>query len=155
MGTLRLTGKWSQVAVNALLSLVLALAPLLSQMSMAEQVHATPYAVDPSVSEHAGHDYEQAHDQSDASHHNQGAAEKTARIEAGPNTPCQGWRGTHDSAGEMGCCGTFCHSIMALLAMPNASHQYERCAFISFVGMPTDTIPAEQPHRPPSILMSH
>jgi hypothetical protein len=161
MITQRSTGRWYQVVLRALLSLLLVFAPLLAQMAMTGHASAAHHSIAPSSNEHA---YE--HGQSDATQHNHAHSFTTVEAEDAANhdtnptaaltgsTHCPSGSGDQHNAGDAGCCGTFCHSSMALLAVPVSNHRHGGSAFISFAGMPTESVAPEQPHRPPSILLS-
>jgi hypothetical protein len=160
----RWAGKRRKVVLRALLSLVFALAPLLAQMTMSGQVSAAARAVASSVHDHAEHAHDHgasgtSHSDHEHSDHDY-TTEELGRSHTSPNlkmpgvTPCPSGHGDHDNAGDAGCCGTFCHSAMALLALPTARHHYGCFVFGVFVGMPTDPVAPEQPHRPPASPLS-
>jgi hypothetical protein len=158
MGIRWSTAKWRAVVLRALLSLMLALAPLLAQTAMTGHASAAPQTAAAANHDTAGHAH---HDQSgrDHSHHNHSdddlvTAGHSHDVAMPDVKRCPGGHGDHDNAGDVGCCGTFCHSTMALLVMQLVNQQYCRSAFSSFAEMPTDSVAPEQPHRPPSVLLS-
>jgi hypothetical protein len=171
MGIQLPVGQRREVVLRALLSLMLAFAPLLAQVAMSGHAAATVMrqaiasANLQSNTDHVGHAH--THDHGDAQagtghNHDTLAAAVPANSDHdhGPtlnfadSAPCPNGHGNHDSGSDTGCCGTFCHSAIAILTVPRVRGQHGAAAFISFFGMPTDSVVPDQPHRPPSVLVS-
>jgi hypothetical protein len=155
-----LAGLRRTVVLRALLSLVLALAPVLAQITMAghaaaaDAAQATAAPVhDHAVHEHAvhnhNHDHERAPVDPGADHH-PGTLTNAATNAAA----CPSAHADHDNGGTAGCCGTFCHSALALLSVPIAVHRRGPLAFNIFTGMRTKSVGPDQPDRPPSVPQS-
>jgi hypothetical protein len=166
-------GKRRDVVLRALLSLMLAFAPFLAQAAMS--VHSIPAVVPQTIQtmatanhDHTGHDHGQAHEHLRDHAHDQMFTEHVTTPDTGAvlansdhdhgqasnvGTTCPSGHGNHDGGSDPGCCGTFCHSVIALLGVPRVSDQHGRSAFISFSGMPTESVVPDQPHRPPSVLV--
>jgi hypothetical protein len=159
-----------EVALRVLLSLVLGFAPLLAQAAMSGPPsaslaqHAIASVALQSDSGHVGHDHNDeyavighSHDITLAHGDTLASSDQDHRLPTPSVTdaaPCPSGHGDHDNAADTGCCGTFCHSVTALLAVPSARHNHGRATFIAFFGMPTESVAPDQPHRPPSFLMS-
>jgi hypothetical protein len=156
-----------EVVLRALLSLLFAFAPLLAQVAISGQAVAAPahHAVAPvnaqSHTGHDGHSHDHGDDQagSDQSHDTSAAHgddlatsdqdHRTTTLSVADAAPCPSGHADHDNGADAGCCGTFCHSSMALLAVPLARHKHARAVFIAFSGMPTESVVPGQPDRPP------
>jgi hypothetical protein len=154
--------KW-RGALAALLALSLAFAPVAAQAVMASHAPAAAEISHRSAghAEHHGHltggeaaahhDHAHAHDHGDAA----SLTNEAFALAAGSAgaAPCPQGHADHGN-GDAGCCGTFCHTAIALFAVPQTAAVRVRAAFGSFSGMPTESVAPGQPHRPPSLLLS-
>ena len=158
--------QWAwRAALSALVTLVLAIAPLAAQVVMASQAHAsghevgashfheahTNQAVNQAVghpnSAVAGHSHHHDGGGDPAHHHDEdGVVVNTSQDAADHHD--------HGGSGDASCCGNFCHSAFCLTGVSVVAARNTRAIFnwANWVKLPS--VDADQPQRPPSRLLS-
>jgi hypothetical protein len=154
--------------LSALLTLVIAVAPLAAQASMSATAHAAMHAVPNGGHSHtAGAAIAHSHaDESDHTHHGDLPGPQHLQVQPaghhqhGNDTadlcstlPPVGHHDHADGAGA-GCCGAFCHSAANLTAPPCIHVHTMRPTFTWLTGRLLVAVDPDQLQRPPSRLLS-
>ena len=149
-------------ALSALLSLVIAVAPIAALIVMSAHAHAASFDA---ALPHHGHEHrgsvgghghadhatnEHDHVGNNAPGHHRHDAAGVEAAEA------QSPAGQHDHGGgtDDGCCGTFCHSAMALLAAPQMPEFVTRASYGWSTMQQLAAVDPDLPQRPPSSSLS-
>lgn len=146
-------------ALSALLSLVLAVAPIAAQIVMSAHAHTA--SADAAVPHHGhehhsvgghGHSDHAMNDRDQVGNYAPGHHDDAAVVEA---SEAQSPASQHDHSGPHdGCCGTFCHSAVALLAVPRMQRHVARPIYAWSAMQQLAAIDPDQPQRPPSRSLS-
>jgi hypothetical protein len=140
-----------RIALSALMTGVLALAPLAAQVVMSSRAHAAPHGA-------AGHSHDNGHghNQDHAAHshahsHHHDGDQPAGHHHDGPvadhgTAPSSSGHHDHGGGNDTGCCGAFCHSTFFLTVLPQMPGF---AVGLSFAG-----VEPGQPQRPPSRLLS-
>ncbi len=144
-----------RVALAALLTLVLAVAPLAAQFVMASHAHAAPHehgshihgiSAGTQLASHAGIGHHHHGDETPGHQHDSDA------VNAGSTLPPVGQHDHGDGPGA-GCCGTFCHSVFYLTASSSMPTNAIRPTYGWLILHPPAAFDPDQPQRPPSRLL--
>ena len=162
MATCGFKGMAWRIALSALMTVVLALAPLVVQMAMAAHAHATGHA--------AGHFHDNNHGQGHAhKHYHSGHAHAHGHLNHGDQsaghshdgaivdqTPASTPAGNHDQGdcSYCGCCCTLCHAAVFLTTAPQVPCPAGRPSFPWLNSAILAAHDPGQPQRPPSRLPS-
>ena len=145
---IRPTTGWAwRIALSALLTLVLAVAPLAAQIVMSSHVHAAEPASPGGLVHIHHHDAGTTPHHSHASH-DHGALASHHHHPDGVPQPVQ-----HDD-GSGFCCGTFCHSACVMMSVLQVRHPVVRPSFERQLFQRFAAVDPDQLQRPPSVHLS-
>jgi hypothetical protein len=163
-----------RVALSALLTLVIAVAPLLAQVVMASHAHAASLSP-ASAAKHGHHRHSDStsvivgghnhgvhsnavhsHDHADAPGHSHEPADVEPMVGHSSGGAQGAPMGHHDHSDgpNAGCCGAFCHSLYVLAASAPITHALVRPTLAWSNLRLLAAVSPDQPQRPPSHPLS-